>query len=293
MRIFRSKLVVRGCLLPLLALAILATAGIAIVYVQGTRKPSDRAQYVALGSSFAAGKGLGTRSANSPFLCGRGADNYPSQVARQIDLALTDVSCGGATAAHVLRGGQLFQRAQVDAINADTQLITLTVGGNDVAYVGDLMTLAARGSQSWVGVAARFFSNQPRAVSQRDFAGVTRDIAAIVATARQRAPRAQIIVVTYPAILPPNGTCKRLGLNAAEVTQMRAVSDRLAEATRLAASATGARLVDMDRMGVEHHACAKIPWVNGWEDPDTTAFHPTAAGAAAIARGVIEAYRHR
>lgn len=283
----------RGCLSLLVVLAVAAIVATALVYFQGVRKPSGRAQYVALGSSFAAGSGLGPRAADTPFLCGRGSDNYPRQVARATHLDLTDVSCGGATSAHVLRGGQLFQHAQLDALGNQTELVTLTIGGNDVGYVGDLMGLAARGSTSWTGSAARLVGGTPKALAQRDFAGVRRDIAAIVTETARRAPRARIFVLTYPAILPRSGTCARLGLTEAEVAAMRIVSDKLASVTRAAAKASGATVIPIDRLSIGHGACAPIPWTNGWIGADTTAFHPTAAGAKAMAAAVIDAYRRR
>ncbi len=133
----------------LAGLLAIAAIGIAIAIAQGRRTPSGRPEYVALGSSFAAGAGLGALEPGSPTLCARSVDGYPQQLARLRDVALVDMSCGGAVARHLLHGGQYFQGPQVRTITRTTRLVTLTIGGNDVGYVADLSMLAAR---LWIGV---------------------------------------------------------------------------------------------------------------------------------------------
>lgn len=118
------------------SLAIMAT-----LMHQGRFKPSGDPQYVALGSSFAAGLGLGARAPDSPFVCQRSVDGYPQQLARATGLSLVDMTCSGSTAEHVLNGGQFFQGPQIDAVTSSTKLVTLTSGGNDISYIGDLVAL--------------------------------------------------------------------------------------------------------------------------------------------------------
>jgi hypothetical protein len=93
-------------------------------------------------------------------------------------------------------------------------------------------------------------------------------------------------VVTYPAILPPHGSCPTLGISEAEAALMRQVGARLAEVTCTAARETGADFVDMETVSIDHHACAAIPWVNGWKKTEGTKFHPTSAGAEATAKEI-------
>lgn len=49
-------------------------------------------------------------------------------------LNLVDVSCGGATTAHIL-GAWSELAPQIDAVTSDTKLVTVTIGGNDLNYV--------------------------------------------------------------------------------------------------------------------------------------------------------------
>ena len=116
-----------------------------------------------------------------------------------------------------------------------------------------------------------------------------RDLAATLREIRRRAPGARIVVVTYPAVLPPESSCPRLGLDPYEVATIRAVRKRLADVTRRATQAGGAILVDMTAIGAAHHACAPGPWVNGWNDAQGTRFHPTLAVARATADAIAAA----
>ncbi len=244
------------------------------------------AQYVALGSSFAAGIGLGPRAPRSPYLCMRSTNGYPQQLARLTGLRLVDMTCSGATVAHVLRGGQYFQPPQLDGINERTQLVTLTAGGNDLRYVGDLTMLAGRNQRNIVGWLLRLAWKGPLPMTQRKLSKFRADFCETLTEIRRRAPRARVFVVTYPSILPPQGTCPVLGISEDEVTTMREVGARLAEMTRAVAHETGAEIIDMDVLSSDHHACSSTPWVNGWKKAEGVQFHPTLAGAEATAREI-------
>ena len=82
----------------LLAAVIAGSLGVALLAYQGRQRPDTSAEYVALGSSFAAGLGLGPRVPGSPIVCQRSVNGYPQQLARMTGLSLSDMSCSGATA---------------------------------------------------------------------------------------------------------------------------------------------------------------------------------------------------
>jgi hypothetical protein len=94
--------------------------------------PGDR--YMALGSSFAAGPRLRPRSPGSPRRAMRSSVNYAHLLAERLGLHLTDASWSAETAAQIADGG-LGRPAQLEAVTADTRLVTLTCGGNDVGYI--------------------------------------------------------------------------------------------------------------------------------------------------------------
>ena len=280
-----------GIVLVLVALLVVLS-GFAVLYHQGRQRPRTGAEYVALGSSFAAGLGLGPRVPGSPLVCQRSINGYPQQLARMAGLALVDMSCSGATVSHVLRGGQMFQGPQLDALGAGTRLVTLTAGGNDVGYVGDLTALAFRRRGGAIGWLVGRFWKGALPVAERKFDRLQADLVATFSEIRRRAPNARLVVVAYPVIMPAEGSCAQLGIDADEAKLMRAVGERLAGATRDAARAAGATVVDMDQLSAGHDACAAEPWVNGSAPAQGAPFHPTLAGAQATAeriRQVLEA----
>jgi lysophospholipase L1-like esterase len=285
----RWRTVRKVFLMGVLALVALALIIGATLYWQARQKPTGQPVAVALGSSFAAGIGLGDRAAGSPMVCQRSRNGYPQQLARLRHLPIRDMSCSGATMLHVLDGGQALLGPQLDGLAKDTKWVTLTAGGNDVSYVGDLSFLAGRKDQTLMGWLMRQFWSGPRKAEQRDFTKLRTVLASTLAEIKRRAPQARIIVATYPTILPPKGACANLGLTEAEADQMRIVGDRLAVLTSAVAQEASAIAVDMHTLGAGHHACSAVPWVNGWHNTSGTAFHPTIAGAKATAAAISAA----
>ena len=278
--------VILALLAALIAAALIFTG---FLYWQAQAKPRGNPQYVALGSSFAAGIGLGERVAGSPLVCQRTGNSYPQTLARLTGMSLVDMTCSGATTRHVVSGGQVFLAPQLDGLGLDTQLVTITIGGNDISYVGDLTFQAARKGNGLTGRAARLFGSGSDITAPRDYAKLLADLRAMLQQIKQRSPQARIVLVTYPQIMPPAGTCANLALSQVEVAAMRRVGNRLAEVTAEAALQEGAILVDMQRIGAEHHACSAQPWVNGWVNAAGTPFHPTKAGAKAMAEAIRQA----
>lgn len=262
---------------------VVALLTIAVLFHQGRQRPDTSSEYVALGSSFAAGLGLGPRVPGSPIVCQRSVNGYPQQLARMTGLSLTDMSCSGATASHVLRGGQVFLGPQIDALGPDTRLVTMTAGGNDIGYVGDLTAMAYRRQGGVAGFLVGRFWNGAQPAEDRKFGQLRANLIATLGEIRRRAPQARIFMVTYPVIIPAKGTCTGLGIDEDEAALMRAVGVRLAEVTRDAAHAAGVVVIDMDQLSAGHDACAPSAWVNGATPEHGAPFHPTLAGARATA----------
>ena len=254
------------------------------------KAPIANASYVALGSSFAAGLGLGDRVAGSPMISQRTINGYPQQLARLLKIAsFTDMTSSGATVRHVLHGGQLGLGPQIEALGPDTRLVTLTGGGNDVGYVGDLTAMAYGNRKGVIGLLVGRFWKGAKPVGERDFAGLEQNLVALFHEIRHRSPQARIVVATYPRILPEAGTCAKLGISEAQAETMRPVADRLAEVTRSAAVQAHAIVVDMASRSAGHDACSAEPWVNGIKPERGAPFHPTLAGAEATALAIATA----
>lgn len=270
-----------------IGLAILLTAALGVLLIliwQGKRKPDTSGEYVALGSSYAAGLGLGPREPGSPIVCMRSSMGYPHLLARMTGLSLVDMACSGSTTAQILRGGQVFLGPQIAAIGAHTRLVTITSGGNDVGYIGDLTLASGR-----AGFLGRLFWKGPKPAADRAFAELTDTFRTIVQAIRKQAPKATIALVSYPVVLPDTGTCAGLGFDQRMADIGREVATRLHEATRLAAEQSGAIFVDMASASKGHDACSHDPWVNGTSGESGAPFHPNLAGAKATAAEVFKA----
>jgi len=233
--------------------------------------------YVALGDSYTAGP-LVRWVRRDPPTCLRSTRNYPAVLAQWLDVDdLVDASCSGADTGDLQAPQSGFgQRvpAQLSGVTADTDLVTLGIGGNDA----DLFSALVAGSRP------------PRVLSTLE--RVSSRVARIVAAIQVRAPAATIVVVGYPRIVPPRGTCAALPFDAADNRYLDRVERALNAGLR---RATRDRAVYVDTYGPSrgHHVCAAEAWVNGSSTRAlrALAYHPFASGMQATARAVHEALR--
>ena len=196
------------------------------------------------------------------------------------------MSCGGAVTRNLLYGGQFFQGPQLRTIGAATRLVTITVGGNDVGYIGDLSLSAMRNARTPAGSIVRLLWSGPKPLGARGFDRLRTNLIDTLQAIHRRAPGATVVLVTYPTIVPAVGTCATLGLTAAQADAMRKVGDMLAASTRSAAQSGSALIVDMHQLGAAHDACSSAPWTRGLTNGGAAPFHPTALGARASAEAI-------
>lgn len=241
--------------------------------------------YVAMGSSFAAGPGVATPADNPPTRCARSIDNYAHILARDLNLRLTDVSCSGATTEHVLGPWRDLQ-PQIDALNADTRLVTITIGGNDVGFIGNLGSASCRSFPSPpLGTPGGKCPDPPR-ISEASWTDLDTSMRSVASEIRRRAPTARIVFVDYLQVLPRLGTCPGVPLTAEQVEASRATAERLAALTARITSETGSELFKASELSRDHDACSAAPWVTGFPRPGGSGFipyHPNSRGMAAIA----------
>lgn len=226
---------------------------------------------------------------------GRSARNYPHLTADLLGLDLVDVTYSGATTADVLRERQHGAPPQIEALDGSEQLVTVTIGGNDVGYVPLLFaaTLPAMlSSMPVLGGKLRELLDPAAREAALDHVGVSlREVGRVL---RERSPQARIMFVDYLTLLPPQGTpAPPLPDDVAELG--RHVAKRLAEQTSEAALATGCEVVHAAEMSRDHHAWSVDPWTIGagsflpWRPKP---FHPNAAGMRAVADLVVAKFRH-
>ena len=263
-------------------LAVLAFS--ASAQAQPASPPAAGAKYVSMGSSFAAGPGITTPADNPNTRCNRSNDNYAHQLARRHNLALTDVSCGGATTAHLL-GPWNELPPQLDAVTADTRLVTVTIGGNDLGYLGGLSAASCHFLID-NGVAQPRCGNRPALPDDKAYADTEARMRQVVAEVHKRAPQARLVIVDYITILPPSGACPAIVHSLEDADNSRAIGKRLTEITARVAHDTGTDLIAASKLTQGHDACAADAWVNGYPEPGKpfsgTPFHPRLAAMTAI-----------
>lgn len=252
--------------------------------------------YVALGSSFASGPGI------EPILdgsCGRSGSNYAHLVAARLGYDLIDVTCGGAAVDDVLSRSQTLMTGgtvppQLDALVPDADLVTITIGGNDIEYLLTLLRCSYAAAPDAVPVEARAFFATPLDPAAVDsaLAGLPAKLATLVAAVRERAPRARVVLVDYLTVVPDGGSSPAVPMSEDHRLFCADVGRRLAAVTAEAARATGAEIVTASTASAAHHAGSAEPWVTGWEFGDVPAggivpYHPNAAGMRAVADQVV------
>lgn len=262
---------------------VLASISAAAALIGGcAHAPQPGARYVAMGSSFAAGPCLGQMKPDAPGRCMRSANNYATLLSRQLNLRLTDASCSGATTAHLL-GPWAELPPQLDAVTPDTALVTVTIGGNDVGYVRNLMAASCRDARRCPA---------PTMPTEAEWDAAERNMTAIAREVHQRAPRARLVFVDYVTLLPARGNCPATGMADDDVERLRQVGRRLAQVTARAARAGKAELLAAGALSQGHTPCDSAPWSIG--APRTapgTAWHPNGPGMAAIAQALAQRLR--
>lgn len=235
--------------------------------------------YVALGDSYAAGQGAGSYENT----CLQSELSYPDTLddVKHVKL-ITDVTCTGATTADVIK-------SQLPALkkNKDIDLVTLTIGANDLGGSGVVAACAASftSPECQIALAAALKLLTPPA------AGVPSEFAVRLATTltavAAAAPGATILVTGYPYLFetpPPTDP------NYDAVNQINAATAAL-NATiagvvkQVAATGVDVHYVDVTDDFMAHGIGSPDPWILT-TGPD--AFHPTAAGHQAYYRAVQE-----
>jgi len=262
-----------------------------------TTAPEPVGRYVALGDSYAAGPLIPTTDLAGG--CARSDHNYGHLLADALDVTdFVDVTCSGAKTrdlTHVQRPfGDARIPPQLRAVTADTSLVTLTIGGNDLDLFSTLVRTCTqlRSSDPQGAPCARRLATQGPDLDGA-VATISRNVAAVLRTIRRTAPDAKVLLVGYLRLVPDQGSCVGLPLAAGDYAEGRRISQGLDRALRQAARRTGTTFVDMYAASAGHDICADTPWVNGnvTVREKALAYHPFASGMRADAREALRALR--
>ena len=261
-------------------------------------------RYVALGDSYTSGPFIPLMRLD-PLGCARSTNNYPALLAATLHVSsYKDVSCGGADTTNMTSSQSVplgSNPPQFNALRADTDLVTVGIGGNDDGVFGNVVGTCPdlRASDPHGAPCKAHFTVNGQDTLLASIAATQGKVTAVLQGVHQRSPHAKVLIIGYPRIAPPTGTCPDvLPLADGDYPYLDSIEQALNAALANAAAAAGATYVDTYGPSLGHDACAgKNAWVNG-QDFDLFAaypYHPLKAGMvgeAAVIAGVLGASRH-
>ncbi|AXH96039.1 SGNH/GDSL hydrolase family protein [Ornithinimicrobium avium] len=214
--------------------------------------------YDALGDSFAAGTGVDPSQA------------YPNVLDGRMKIALDDfVAVSGATVQTMLTG-------QLGTLDEDTDVVTITVGGNDIEWGQVVLACLARPDPVCAAAVAQ--------VEQGITAGLPALLEAAYTQVRAAAPDAHVVVTGYPRLFSPEygaytvplSPDSSLEASVAEQQMMNDAADLLNATIRTTAEAHGFQFVDVTRRFKGHGVNSPDAYLFGVLDP--APFHPNVDG---------------
>lgn len=271
----------------------LLTALIAALFVPTATAAPKYRNYVSLGDSFVSGPFIPLQRLD-PLSCFKSTQNYPSVLAKRLGIAnFTDISCGGAQTGDMFAAqsgipGQSV--AQLSALKADTDLVTVSIGGNDIGFMDIILTCAGKSVLDPLGAPCK--ANYGDTLAQRVNATGAK-VAEVLKGIKQRSPNAKVVVVGYLRILPPSGGCWPIvPISKGDVPYLDNVQKLLNGMLGAQAQAAGATFVNPYDISLGRDTCA-APW-DKWVEgiiPTSPAFpvHPNASGMAAVGKQVAAA----
>jgi len=217
---------------------------------------SHHTNYVALGDSFAAGLGGG----NEKGVCQRSAASYSEDFASATGVRLVqNAGCSGATTTDLLAN-------QLSALGPSANLVTVSIGGNDLNVAGLATACSATESRA---CQRSFQSSFTLLTSLRG--RLVQTYAAIA----QSAPNARIVVTGYPALFElPSASAPDL----TSIAAVNAATEALNSVISSAVHEERVRGFPISYVSVSfngHGIGSTDPWIHA---SGAAAYHPTAAG---------------
>jgi lysophospholipase L1-like esterase len=245
----------------------------------------EGAHYVAMGSSFGAGPGLKPRASDSPRKSGRSAVNYAHLIAARLSLDLSDVTYSGATTRDLLQPSASGVTAQVDAVRADTRLVTITAGGNDVGYLPTI-TFASlpRVFRQISSIRERIERAMEPPHLDIKLNGVKKNLVQLVDEIHDRAPKAKVVLLDYLTILPKDTAATDGEMPVEIATWAEQAARRLTRTFEDVAEQTGCLFPPVADRSRTHHAWANEPWTRRFHYSlrGGAPYHPNLAGMRAV-----------
>lgn len=160
--------------------------------------PPTSVRAVSLGDSYGSGVGANDYQAGTEGTCWRSGNSPSEEAVRQlrtrgVSVTFTDVTCSGATIDDLRR--PYHGAVQLDALRADTTLVMLTVGGNDIGFAPHV-ALCLNGN----------CAGAPTHLARARLPQMAQNLFRLFGEIRARSPQAQIVLLGYgqPMTSGPN-----------------------------------------------------------------------------------------
>jgi hypothetical protein len=279
-------------------LAICALAAAAIVpglVAAPSASAAAPLRYVALGDSYSAASGVFPPDPTAPVECARSTANYPHDIAAATGAQLTDVTCGAADTTDFAGSQYPGVAPQLDAVQANTQLITMTIGGNDNSVFIDTIVDCGTAGLSTAGQGSpckdRYGSSFSDTIRTKTYPALVKALKAV----RAKAPHARVAILGYPWIMPPTVGCfDKMPIATGDVPYVHGIQATLNDAVLRAAAATGVTYVNMNAVSAGHDACRPIGvrWIEPvLQGTNPVIVHPNALGESHMAAQTAKVLR--
>lgn len=276
----------------LAALLVAITAAGVLAFADPVGASTSPLRYVAMGDSYSAASGNVPPDPTAAPECLRSMVNYPHVITAKLHAQLTDVTCGGAETSHYLTSQYPGVAPQLDAVQHGTQLITMTIGGNDSGVFIDSILECGAAGLSTLGQGSpckdRYGSSFEDTIRTTTYPSLVKVLKAV----RAKAPKARVAILGYPWILPATGGCfPQMPVATGDVPYLRHEQAALNDAVRRAAAATGATYVNLSTVSNGHDACQAVG--TRWIEPvlfgtNPVIVHPNPLGEAKMAAQTLK-----
>lgn len=269
-----------------------AVAAVALSLAGPAAHAAAPLEYAALGDSYSAGSGVLPVDLTN-LLCLRSTANYPHVIAARTGAALTDVSCGAAQTKDFTGAQYPGVPPQLDAVGPDTDLVTLTIGGNDNGtFINAVLACGSAGVLSG-GQGSPCKDRHGSSFDEQIDKDTYPALLTALRNVRAKAPNARVAVLGYPWIVPADAdpSCyAKLPVASGDVPYLRGIQAHLNAVVERAASETGATFVDFSRASEGHDACK--PLGTRWIEPllfgtNIVPVHPNALGESRMAQQTL------
>ena len=273
-------------------LAVTALATFVCLLVAAPPSQAAGTRYVALGDSYSAASGVFPPDPAAPPQCGRSSANYPHDIAAATGAQLTDVTCGAAKTSDFFSSQYPGVAPQLDALGPDTQVVTMTIGGNDndvfIDTIVDCGTAGASTGGQGSPCKDRYGSYFDDTIRNSTYPALVKALQAVHA----KAPNATVAILGYPWIMPESVGCfDKMPIAQGDVPYVHDIQATLNDAVLRAAAATGTTYIDFSQTSVGHDACQPmgIRWIEPvFQGTNPVIVHPNALGESQMAAQTMQ-----